>query len=257
MHNTVFAHIPYPHLSRNLDYLIADRINPEVFFSGDALDALIPEQLAAEAEALAANGLKCTIHAPFMDLNPGSVVRQIRDITLQSFNDVLDAAAILRPEVIVFHPGYDRWRYGDNKDAWLQYSIDSWQAVLERAERIGCFVAVENIFEEEPSTLQALFEAVDSPRFRHCFDVGHWNLFKKAGLEEWFAALGDYIVETHIHDNFGLRDEHAPLGEGNIDFPLFFTLMERYAPQAAWTIEAHSREKLERALHNLQKFASA
>ena len=254
MNNTVFAHIPYQHLSQNLDYLIAGRINPEIFFSGDALDAVIPEQLAAEAGALAANGLKCTIHAPFMDLNPGSVVRQIREITLQSFNDVLDAADILRPEVIVFHPGYDRWRYGENKGAWLQYSIDSWQGVLERAERIGCLVAVENIFEEEPSTLRELLEGVASPRFRHCFDVGHWNLFKKVGLEEWFAALGEYIVETHIHDNYGLRDEHAPLGEGGIDFPLFFDLMERYAPRAAWTIEAHSKEKLERALCNLHKY---
>ena len=256
MNNTLFAHIPYPSLDDNLDYLISRRINPEVFFSADALDALIPEKLAAAAGALVENGLQCTIHAPFIDLNPGSLARMIREVTLQSFNQVLDAAAILKPRVIVFHPGYDRWRYGENKDAWLKHSVESWQVVLERAERIGCIIAVENIFEEEPSTLLALFEAVNSPLFRHCFDVGHWNLFRKVGLEEWFAALGGYIAETHIHDNRGTRDDHAPLGEGEIDFPHFFRLMERYAPAAAFTIEAHSRENLERALVNLQKFTA-
>ncbi|WP_243370315.1 sugar phosphate isomerase/epimerase family protein [Geotalea sp. SG265] len=257
MNKKVFAHVPYPYLGRNLDYLIAESINPEIFFSADALDEVIPEKMRVEADLLAGSGLSCTIHAPFMDLNPGSVVRQIREVTRQSFNDVLNAADIFKPQVMVFHPGYDRWRYGEKKEEWLRHSIDTFQTVLERAETIGCTIAVENIFEEEPSTLVALLEAIDSPRLRHCFDVGHWNLFKTVGMDEWFAALGPYIAESHIHDNQGTRDDHAPLGEGGIDFPLFFRLMAHYAPQAAWTIEAHNMEKLQRALANLQQFLPA
>lgn len=250
----IFAHVPYPHLCQRLDYLIDRRLNPEIFFSADALEQVIPEKLRAEAEVLASSGLACTIHAPFMDLNPGSVVRQIRDVTRQSFQDVLAAAEIFRPRVIVFHPGYDRWRYGENKAGWLRHSIDTWQAVLERAEVIDCTVAVENIFEEEPSTLLSLLEAINSPRFRHCFDVGHWNLFKKVTMEEWFAALGSYIAEFHVHDNGGLRDDHSPPGDGAIDFKQFFMLVAQYAPQAALTIEAHSLENLERALAALPTF---
>jgi hypothetical protein len=30
--------------------------------------------------------------------------------------------------------------------------------------------------------------------------------------------------------------------------------MEQYAPDAAWTIEAHSREALERSLVNIEKY---
>lgn len=254
MNRNIFVHVPYLHLARHLDYLVANRLNPEIFFSADALDDVIPEKMQAEADLLAESGLQCTIHTPFMDLNPGSVVRQIREVTRQTFNDVLDAAEIFKPQVMVFHPGYDRWRYGEKKEEWLRHSIDTFQMVLERAEQIGCTVAVENIFEEEPSTLLALLEALDSPRVRHCFDVGHWNLFKTVGMEEWFAALGPYVAEAHIHDNHGQRDDHAPLGEGNIDFPLFFRLMAQYAPQAALTIEAHTMERLERALRNLPTY---
>ena len=100
----------------------------------------------------------------------------------------------------------------------------------------------------------ALIEAIDSPRFRHCFDTGHWNLFNKVSMEEWFSMLGSHIVETHIHDNAGTRDDHAPIGDGTIDFDTFFTLLARHAPNAVWTIEAHSREKLKRALHCLAPF---
>jgi sugar phosphate isomerase/epimerase len=113
---------------------------------------------------------------------------------------------------------------------------------------------VENIFEEEPSTLKALFEAIDSPLLRHCFDTGHWNLFVKVSMEEWFAEIGSWIAEAHIHDNFGIKDDHNAIGEGNIDFDLFFRLMEQYAPDAAWTLEAHSKETLEKALVKIEKY---
>lgn len=252
MNDRLFVHVPYSFLQQNLELVLTKGVNPEVFFSGDMLDALIPEELAAIAATLAGNGLSTTIHAPFMDLNPGSVERLIRDVTRHRLAQVLDAAAILKPRVVVFHPGYDRWRYGESQDKWLKHSIGTWLEVLPRAAEIGFTVAVENIFEEEPSTLQALFESL--PQLRHCFDVGHWNLFTKVGMEEWFAAVGSFIAEAHIHDNHGRRDDHAPVGEGNIDFALFFRLMAQYAPQAAWTIEAHSKEDLDRSLVNIQTF---
>ncbi len=254
MKSPVFAHIPYTRLHENLETIIAKRINPEVFITGEGFDHFIPEKLIPVAEALAANGLQATMHAPFIDLNPGSAEPLVREATLRRLNQAFDAAEILRPRVIVCHPGYDRWRYGEAQDQWLGHSVEIWRHLLPRAEKIGCTIAVENIFEEEPSTLRALIEAIDSPLLRHCFDVGHWNLFGKTTMEEWFAELGNYIAETHIHDNHGRRDDHAVIGEGNIDFDLFFSLMGRYAPAACWTIEAHSRDALERALATIEQY---
>ena len=254
MNNLIFAHVPYSSLRQHLDFILERRVNPEVFFNGDALDSLVPEELASVAGSLAAGGLKTTIHAPFMDLNPGSPEQLVRRVTAQRFDQVLDAAEILKPVVMVFHPGYDRWRYGDNQETWLGNCIDSFRPVVERAERIGCTIAVENIFEEEPSTLKGLLDAFDSPILRHCFDVGHWNLFHKVGMEEWFDQMGAYIAEVHVHDNHGRRDEHLPIGEGNIEFDLYFRLMKQYAPQAVYTIEAHSRDKVELAMARLMKY---
>jgi sugar phosphate isomerase/epimerase len=248
---TVHVHVPYPVLDEALPLLIERRLNVELFFSADTLDHLLPERLASSAARLEAEGVQRTIHAPFMDLNPGSYEPLLQEITRRRFHQVMDAAVILRPRVVVFHPGYDKWRYGETRDRWLAECIPLWQEMVERGEECDCIIAVENIFEEEPSTLVDLILCVDSPRLRHCFDVGHWNMFTKVTLEEWFEALGPYIAETHIHDNHGQKDEHAPIGEGNIDTRLFFSLLDRYAPDAVRTIEAHSREKLERALVNL------
>ena len=252
MTKRVFAHVPYPKLPAELPFILERRLNPEIFFSADALDAVVPAELLETAEKMRGEGLSCTIHAPFMDLNPGSLERMLRDATLHRFEQVMGAAAVLRPEVMVFHPGFDRWRYGEARELWVELSVPIWRTVLTRAGEIGTVIAVENIFEEEPSTLQALFAALDDPRFRHCFDVGHWNLFKTVTMEEWFEALGGRIAEVHIHDNGGTRDDHAPPGEGRIDFERFFGLMERFAPDAAYTIEAHNRAHLDRSLAALK-----
>lgn len=252
--NTVYAHIPYLLLNRHLEMVTGKRINPEIAFSCDALDAAVPSDLVSIAEVLALHDLKATIHAPFMDLNPGAVDPLVWQATLERFNQVMDAAEILRPTVIVFHPGYDRWRFGDKKQRWLDNSLRIWEKILLRGERIGCVIAVENIFEEEPSTLRMLLDALDSPLFRHCFDVGHFNLFARVSMEDWFAELGNRIAEAHIHDNHGTRDEHLPPGEGSIDFQKFFSLLRRFAPDAAYTLEAHDREILERAFRNLMEY---
>lgn len=254
MKNNLHAHVPYLRFSEHLQYILSRQINPEVFFSAEALDTMICEKLEAQSRLLRDEGLATTIHAPFLDLNPGALDGTIREATRHRFQQVFQAAEILQPRVIVFHPGFDDLRYGDSRMAWLKNSIDFWREFLPQARRIGCTIAVENIFEKEPSTLRGLIEAIDDPCFRHCFDVGHWNMFTTVTLDEWFAELGPYIAELHLHDNHGQADEHLPLGEGEVDFDLLFGLVAHYAPGAVRTIEAHSLERLERALKNIEKY---
>jgi sugar phosphate isomerase/epimerase len=254
MRSDIHAHVPYPRLSEQLAYLVASRINPEVFFSAQALDHVVWEELSAQAQILHSAGLATTIHAPFLDLNPGALDPAIRKVTHKRFQQVFQAAEQLKPRIIVFHPGYDELRYGANRLDWLKNSIDFWRDFVPRAKETGSVIAMENIFEKEPSTLRGLLEAIDDPAFRHCFDVGHWNMFTTVTLEEWFASLGSFIAEAHIHDNHGQSDEHLPPGEGQIDFDLLFDLLRRHAPDAVYTIEAHTVERMQRALTALENY---
>lgn len=256
MNRAIHAHVPYSRLGEHLEFAIANRINPEVYLPAESLDKIVWEELAVYAEALHAAGRATTIHSAFMDLNPGAMDRSIRTATRERISQVMKAAELLHPKVIVVHPGFDELHYGDNRLGWLKNSIEFWREFVPQARELGTILAVENIFEREPSTLKALLDEVDDPCFRHCFDVGHWNMFTKVTLEEWFSELGSYIAESHIHDNHGVCDEHLPVGEGRIDFSRFFKLLTGYAPDAVWTVEAHSTEHLKRALRNIQTFIS-
>ena len=110
MHSKLHAHVPYLRLAENLEYIIQGRINPEIYFSSEALDLLTCADLAASAEQLHNAGLAITIHAVFLDLNPGALDSSIREATRWRFQQVFQAAEVLRPRVIVFHPGFDELR---------------------------------------------------------------------------------------------------------------------------------------------------
>ncbi len=249
----IHVHIPYPKLKDFFEMIRLRRYDLEIYFSAAVLDQIEREDLEKLKEVLDwAPAL--TLHAPFMDMNPGAVDPMIQSVTQMRFRQLLNVAAILRPRAAVFHAAYDKWRYGGRKDVWLNNSIATWHTVMEAASPIGMRVAVENVFDEDPEALRMLIEKIASPDFGFCFDTGHFNIFSVVPMEEWFAGLGRHLIEVHLHDNDGTEDSHRALGQGDVDFEKFFELMSAHAPIPVYTIEAHAKEDIETSLERVKSY---
>lgn len=254
MAEPLFAHLPFAQADGALDFLLDLGIQPEIAFTGSDLDRLRPGDLAPLSRRLAAAGRRATVHAPFHDLNPGALDPLVREATVRRFCQTLAAADAIGALLVVFHPGYEKWKYGLRPRLWLEASLEFWPPFLDLAERQDCLLAVENIFEDDPQTLTDLVAALDSPRLGHCFDIGHWHLFSGADLEGWVRSQASRLFHLHLHDNGGAADEHLPVGEGTIDFSRFFELLSRSGAAPTMTLEAHSRENLKRSLLGIRPF---
>lgn len=57
------------------------------------------------------------------------------------------------------------------------------------------------------------------------FDIGHANLYP-AGPISYLKQIKSPIIQLHIHDNHGSRDEHLPPGQGNINFARVFGALD-------------------------------
>lgn len=254
MSDRLFAHLPFAQASRTLDALLGEGVQPEIAFSGPDLERLAPADLAPIARRLSASEKRATVHAPFHDLNPGAIDPLVRAATAKRFSQTLAAADALGASLVVFHPGYEKWKYGLRPQLWLEASLEFWPPFLEIAERQDCLIAVENIFEDEPQTLIDLVAALDSPRLGHCFDIGHWHLFSGRDLEGWIRLQAPRLFHLHLHDNHGDADEHLPVGEGKIPFEEFFSLLGRCGVSPTMTLEAHTPENLRRSLLGIRPF---
>lgn len=248
----IHIQMPFPLLKDYLEMLRKRRYDLEIYFSGSVLDQIEKQDLEKLLERLDWNP-NLTLHAPFMDMNPGAIDPLVRSVTQVRFRQILAVAAILKPRVAVFHGAYDRWRYSGRKDIWLENSIETWQKVMDAAAKIGLRVAVENVFDEEPEALQMLIEKIDNPDFGFCFDTGHFNLFSRVTMEQWFESLGRRLVEVHLHDNDGKADSHWALGRGNIDFEKIFGLLNTHAPAPVFTLEVHDKEGIETSLERVKR----
>lgn len=248
---SVHVHVPYPRVREHLPLLIEHRLNLEIYFPASALDSLRPGDIEQLMEGLD-YGPSISVHAPFMDLSPGAVDPKVRAATMERFSQVIDISEVLAPSVVVFHSGYEKWRYGLRTDIWLEESARTWRPLIERAARLDISLAIENIFEDEPSNLRALMAELHTPNFGICFDTGHCNLFTAVPLAAWLDALGPYIFELHLHDNDRDLDAHLPIGDGTFDFrTLFGRLGDR---DIVCTIENHTPERVLSSLNRLKEF---
>jgi sugar phosphate isomerase/epimerase len=244
----VHVHIPYPSVGDYLPLLREKKLNLEIYFSAASLESLRTGDIGRLTERLD-YGPSLSIHAPFMDLSPGAIDEGVRAVTVARFSQVLDIAEVLTPKAIVFHSGYEKWKYAHRVDLWLEASIRTWRPLRERAALIGTKLVIENIFEDEPSNLELLMKELHSESFGLCFDTGHCNLFSKVPLGGWLDPLGPYIHEFHVHDNDGTFDSHLPIGDGTFDFSTLFSKIGNR--EYIFTVEAHTPERVMKSLERL------
>ena len=243
------VHVPFHRIEEFLPFIKAKRINLEIFISSDSLDSIDNSHLIGLKEKLDYNP-SLTIHAPFMDLSPAAVDSKVRDVTIERFEGVFDIAQVLKPKAIVFHSGYEKWKYALKVDVWLENSLRTWRCFSRRAEDLGVKIVIENIFEDEPTNLRLLMEEMSSEYFGLCFDTGHFNLFSRIPLAEWLVQLKAYILELHLHDNDKSSDAHLAIGDGTFDFDtLFETLDDK---ELIYTIEGHTKEDVIKSLERLK-----
>jgi sugar phosphate isomerase/epimerase len=243
------AHVPFNRIAEYQDLIRGKKLDLEIYFGSAVLDVISMDEVRGLSAVLDYQP-SLSIHAPFMDLSPGAVDSKVRKATTERFFHVLDIAEVLMPEVIVFHSGYEKWKYALNVDIWLEKSLLTWRPVNRRASEIGVRIAIENIFEDEPSSLKLLMTEMDSDNFGVCFDTGHCNLFSRVPVEEWMRDLNPYILELHLHDNDRSSDQHLPIGDGTFDFDTFFRLLSR--KDCVYTLEAHTPEHFIKSLGYLK-----
>ncbi|MBF0634204.1 MAG: sugar phosphate isomerase/epimerase, partial [Nitrospinae bacterium] len=161
-------------------------------------------------------------------------------------------AGRLNAETIVVHPGYDENRYWKDANGFVTRAVEMWARLLELTGESGCLIALENIFERGPELLRRVVDEVGSQRFGICFDSGHFNMFSKTPLNDWMDSLGGKIVELHLHNNYGERDDHNGMASGTFDFAQLFSKLDEVGAKPILVMEPHQEDGLDESLKVLE-----
>ena len=229
-------------------------IGVEVFFGNNIIDQIDPNEVKELGRQFRERGIRCTVHAPFMDLSPGGFDKKIVAISRERLKKAVELAQRLDALGAVCHPGFDKWRFQGNEQLWLDTSIETWSEVLKEADK-SFPIMLENIFEDEPATLVTLFGYFKDKNLWFCFDTGHFNLFSRVSVEEWLLPLADRLREFHLHDNHGKSDEHLPIGAGTFPFRSLKPMVKQ-VKNPIFTLEPHGETVLGESIQKAKEFLS-
>lgn len=250
----IFAHLPFHVFYKYSEMLTNSGYGPEIYFNSRTIYS-DEREIERVLNFLRDNSISCTMHAPYLDLSPGAIEDSVRKIALERFLRTVSVANILKPVSIVFHPNWDHWKYEDDAEEWLKNSRDTFSQVLESLHP-QIFLVFENVYDQNPEILLKLRKDLNPERVGFCFDTGHFLNFSTIRLEEWLDKIKNYLIEIHLHDNMGERDEHLAIGDGIFPFHDLFLYLKENSLSPLLTIEAHSFEnfiKSERRLREILK----
>lgn len=247
----VHINVPWKVMPDYIDMVLQYQMNIEIGFAGEELDRVSRSEFKAAAARLHQRGCAISLHAPFWDLCPGSLDPLIRQVTCFRLQQFFDVVSIFEPLHVVCHAGYDPIHHRGQRQFWLEKSISVWEPLVERAEISKVPLLLENVWEQDPTFHLELLQAISSPWFGFCLDVGHQNSFSGTHLATWVESLADFLMEVHLHDNDGTADAHLPVGQGNIDFLFLFEFLRSRGIKPTLTLEPHKEEHLYESLAGL------
>ncbi|MDY6951098.1 MAG: sugar phosphate isomerase/epimerase family protein [Thermodesulfobacteriota bacterium] len=236
-----------------LPLVLKRRINPEIGIDGNLMDTHGRKAFSRMASLLRQEGLSITLHGPFYDLSPGAVDKKILLATRERLRQAFDLIPLFEPASVVCHTGYDRKRYGNDKDLWLETAVETWAPLVKDLEGTRTRLMLENVYEKTPAILLRLIKGLNTKNVGFCFDTGHMHAFSATNVQGWLEDLGPFVEELHVHDNHGSRDDHLAIGAGDIDFDTLFRYVAKNRLKPIITLEAHKEEWIWQSLEALSR----
>ena len=158
-------------------------------------------------------------HAPMFGmnlccLNPG--------ILRESLRQHIESARMtgeMGGRLLVAHSGVLPSQHPRVREIAYSHALDSLKRLVDEAARYGVVIALENVaFNDEGWERNAddLLLLARNSGAKICFDTGHARL--AWGDLRALNVLAGEVVHVHISDNLGGKDDHLPMGDGEIEF---------------------------------------
>ncbi|MBR2358088.1 MAG: sugar phosphate isomerase/epimerase [Lentisphaeria bacterium] len=213
-----------------------------------------PEQAKKFAGELTESGLSFgDAHAPYgMHWDLICVFEEERPALFIRQKMALIMAAELGCKTVTMHTGADNLFPEIPTEKHLSRACDMLEKLLPEAEKLNIVIAVENGWSKLTSldTLLYLRKKFPTPSFGFCYDSGHANIMDSGRLYtegeaylRWNAVgvavppwedaavrlermLPD-VVNCHLHDNYGNKDQHDLPGKGNVKWDKIVPLLQK------------------------------
>jgi len=161
--------------------------------------------------------------------------RHTKTFTAEGIREEIDLCRYLGAELLVVHPislGIQAGTLEICPSVELgDRDLRRISSIFEYAEEQQVTLALENgTLEILKWVRDRLKEDMGLKSFGICIDTGHANLHRERDplyLTRLLLEFRDELLQVHISDNHGIKDDHAVPGRGNIDWPPVASILKQ------------------------------
>lgn len=228
-----------------------------VFAWPDVLDGNWKHELDTYRSILRPVPGPITLHGPFLDMASGSMDEQVNWLSSSRYRHAIHIASELGAELVVLHANFIGALHNVSyREGWHKRNVPFWQSIAEYAGDKGVLVALENMWEFEPSIIADILQAVNHPHLRACLDVGHAMVFGDSGYQtkDWVSRLEPWLVHVHMNNNNGVLDEHHGFDweHGVLDYAQVLPLLRSVKPSPNMVLEMYDSKDMKNSLYYFQ-----
>jgi len=176
------------------------------------------------------------MHAPFWDLCPGSRSVKIAEATRYYFDYAYEIAEELGCSGVIVHHGYVP--HTSLPDGWKKRSVIFWNDFFS-AHTGGINIFMENHLDRTADIIGDVVDMCQNCRLAVNLDIGHAHCISDMTVADWIKQLNKRIRYVHLHQNYGVSDEHLGLKKGDIPIKEVLDGLNEYAPDAVWALECN------------------
>lgn len=233
-------------------HAVGYRALDSIFCSADRADSPIwaddwrtwAESIAQEAARLGITFVQT--HLPFYNFTDSA--GGLNERTEETIRRCIECTALFGAKWTVIHPATAFTHFPMVAES-KRINIAYFDKHLEAANAAGIGLCIENMADfagqgyarSYCAPVEELVDLVDTLNARHgncgiCWDFGHANLFYK-DQAPCLDMLGQRLKVTHVHDNFGLRDDHLTPFRGTVDWAALMPTLTRIGYQGDFSFE--------------------
>jgi sugar phosphate isomerase/epimerase len=253
------------------DWLIADQRDLELQDPcyPDFLDGDWQQTTQSIREQLDGYSGRMGIHAPFFSIDIAAFDSKVRAAVRERLIQSLDFAGeigathmvIHSPIVLLGTPYIPRTptaaRTGGNDLQWFIQSLHATMGdVIAHAQKVGCTLVVENIFDRDPSLWVMLAASLNSDVVKLSLDAGHAYINHKLGApppDHWLLEAGSLLAHIHLQDTDGYDDRHWAIGDGTIRWHALFKALGRLEQRPRLILEMNQVTDIPRSMDWLRQ----
>ncbi len=197
-----------------------------------------------------------SLHAPFRNYkNPPGEEKAFRRFRTDTIKKTMDYAYELGSRILVMH-AVDRKEYNYSED-----QIPLVQDYVGEIARYGAKNGIELAIEDIPPGTEddEIYTSLENQRrlfadlgVRYCLDIGHVPLLG-ADLVRGVEAAGSDLITFHIHNNYGVSDDHNLPDDGAIDWPKLHDYIRDTGFKGEFVLEIYGGADREKELDTLMR----